>query len=76
MILDKESLTGTLSKGFPYAVHLFVGTLFLQVDTLVIQQVMGASAVGLYQGGMRLLFGALLAVRRPCLRGEGAGAQH
>jgi O-antigen/teichoic acid export membrane protein len=60
VILDRASLVGTLSKGFPYAVHLFVGTLFLQVDTLVIQQIMGASAVGLYQGGMRLLFGALL----------------
>jgi len=60
IILDRPSLAGTLAKGFPYAVHLFVGTLFLQVDTLVIQQVMGAEAVGLYQGGMRLLFGALL----------------
>jgi O-antigen/teichoic acid export membrane protein len=60
VILDRAALIVTLSKGFPYAVHLFVGTLFLQVDTLVIQQVMGASAVGLYQGGMRLLFGALL----------------
>jgi O-antigen/teichoic acid export membrane protein len=60
VILDRESLAGTLSKGFPYAVHLFAGTLFLQVDTLVIQQVMGAAGVGLYQGGMRLLLGALL----------------
>jgi O-antigen/teichoic acid export membrane protein len=60
LILEWESLKGTLSGGFPYAVHMVVGTLFLQVDTLVIQQVMGASAVGLYQGGMRLLFGALL----------------
>jgi O-antigen/teichoic acid export membrane protein len=60
VILARASLKETLSKGFPYAVHMVVGTLFLQVDTLVIQQVMGASAVGLYQGGMRLLFGALL----------------
>ena len=60
VILAREPLKATLSKGFPYAVHMAVGTLFLQVDTLVIQQVMGATAVGLYQGGMRLLFGALL----------------
>ena len=60
IILDRQSLASTLSKGFPYAVHMVVGTLFLQVDTLVIQHLMGAFAVGLYQGGMRLLFGALL----------------
>ena len=60
VVLDRESLAGTLSRGFPYAVHMVVGTLFLQVDTLVIQQIMGAFAVGLYQGGMRLLLGALL----------------
>ena len=60
IILDRQSLSTTLSNGFPYAVHMVVGTLFLQVDTLVIQHIMGAFAVGLYQGGMRLLFGALL----------------
>jgi O-antigen/teichoic acid export membrane protein len=60
IILGRRSLAGTLSTGFPYAVHMVVGTLFLQVDTLVIQQIMGAYHVGLYQGGMRLLLGALL----------------
>ena len=41
----------TLSRtGFPYAVHLFVGTLSLQMDTLIIQHFMGAAAVGLLSG--------------------------
>jgi O-antigen/teichoic acid export membrane protein len=60
MILQRRSLQETLIRGFPYAVHMLVGTLFLQVDTLMIQHYMGASAVGLYQAGMRLLFGALV----------------
>ena len=60
VILDRRSLTETLSRGFPYAVHTVVGTVSLQVDTLMIQHFMSASAVGVYQAGMRLLFGALL----------------
>lgn len=60
VILDRASLAGTLRTGFPFAVHTIVGTLNLQSDTLMIQHFMGAPAVGLYQAGMRILFGALL----------------
>ena len=60
IILDRRAVTETLSKGFPYAVHVVVGTLSLQVDTLMIQHFLGASAVGLHQAGMRLFLGALV----------------
>ena len=60
MILDRRSLSETLTRGFPYAVHMVVGAASLQVDTLMIQHFMSATSVGFYQAGMRLLFGALL----------------
>jgi O-antigen/teichoic acid export membrane protein len=60
IILDRLALTETLTKGFPFAVHTVVGTISLQVDALMIQHYMGASAVGLHQAGMRLLLGALV----------------
>ena len=60
IILDRRALTETLRQGFPFAVHVVVGTLSLQVDALMIQHFMGASAVGLHQAGMRLFLGALV----------------
>lgn len=50
----------TLRNGFPFAVHITVGTVAVHVETLMIQHYMGASAVGLYQAGMRILLAALL----------------
>ncbi len=55
-----ESLMRTLKVGFPFAVHVTVGTLGMYIETIMVQHYLGASAVGLYQAGMRVLFGALL----------------
>jgi O-antigen/teichoic acid export membrane protein len=50
----------TLAAGLPFAVHAAVGTLNVNVDTLVVQHSLGAASVGVYQAGMRLLLGALV----------------
>ena len=56
----REPLASTLKRGFPFSVHVTVGTLGIHIETLMIQYYLGAGAVGLYQAGMRILLGALL----------------
>lgn len=56
----RAPLAFMLKRGFPFAVHATVGTLGMHVETIMIQHYLGASAVGLYQAGMRILLGALL----------------
>ena len=58
MRLD-ETLS-VLVSGFPFGVHLALGTLYFQVDTLIIQKLLGSYEVGIYQAGMRLLLGGLI----------------
>ncbi len=49
-----------LQKGFPYAAHIALGTLYFSVDTIIIQQLLGAESVGIYQAGLRIMVGALV----------------
>lgn len=48
----------TLSSGLPFGVHLVLGALYFQIDTLIIQHLLGQKEVGVYQAGFRLLAGA------------------
>ncbi|PYP76643.1 MAG: hypothetical protein DMD35_18110 [Gemmatimonadetes bacterium] len=59
-IVERQSLRASLWMGLPFGVHATVGTLNMQVDTLMVQHYLGAGSVGLYQAGMRVLLGALL----------------
>jgi O-antigen/teichoic acid export membrane protein len=49
-----------LRPGLPYGVHIFVGTMYAQVDTILLQFYLGSQAVGLHQAGMRLVMGAVI----------------
>jgi O-antigen/teichoic acid export membrane protein len=60
VLLERQSLRTSLWKGLPFGVHATVGTLNMQVDTLMVQHFLGAGSVGLYQAGMRILLGSLL----------------
>ena len=59
-IIERHSLRASLWVGLPFCVHATVGTLNMQLDTLMVQHYLGAPYVGLYQAGMRLLLGVLL----------------
>jgi len=59
-IVERASLRTSLWKGLPFGVHATVGTLNMQVDTLMVQHFLGAGSVGLYQAGIRILLGSLL----------------
>ena len=63
-LLEKESLRSSLWKGLPFGVHATVGTLNMQVDTLMVQHFLGAGSLGLYQAGVRILLGE--PARRRC----------
>lgn len=49
-----------LRTGFPFGVHILLGTLYFQIDTLIIQHFLGEAQVGIYQSGMRVLVGGLI----------------
>ena len=59
-IVEWQSLRASLWVGLPFCVHATVGTLNMQLDTLMVQHYLGAPYVGLYQAGMRVLLGVLL----------------
>jgi O-antigen/teichoic acid export membrane protein len=59
-LLEKTTLRASLWKGLPFGVHATVGTLNMQLDTLMVQHFLGAGSVGLYQAGVRILLGSLL----------------
>jgi O-antigen/teichoic acid export membrane protein len=47
-------------EGIPYAIHVIVGTLYFQVDTIIVQLFEGEFGVGQYQAAMRVFVGGLL----------------
>jgi len=47
-----------LRTGVPYAVHFFVGSVYLNVDTLLLKEFVSVGDVGIYQAGMRLVVGS------------------
>ena len=59
-LFETRALRTSLWVGLPFCVHATVGTLILQMETLMVQRYLGAGSVGLYQAGMRILLGAVL----------------
>jgi O-antigen/teichoic acid export membrane protein len=58
-VYTKKSMV-ILKEGFPYAIHLFMGALYLQVDTIFINYFMESRDVGIYQSAMRVVLGSLI----------------
>jgi len=57
---DPRSGLVMLREGLPYGVFVAMGTLYFQIDTLLVQHFLGPRGVGLFQAGVRLLMGALI----------------
>lgn len=57
---NSKEIFNNIRENSPYAVHLAIGVLYLQIDTIVIKQLLDNEAVGIYQSGMRILIGALI----------------
>ncbi len=58
--LDGRSAIAMLREGLPYGVFVAMGTLYFQIDTLLVQHYLGSRGVGLFQAGVRLLMGGLI----------------
>ncbi|RST74172.1 flippase [Siminovitchia acidinfaciens] len=48
-----------LISNSPFAIHLILGTLYFQIDTILIQRFLGNEEVGYYQAAMRFIIGSL-----------------
>ncbi len=47
-------------SNFPFAIHLAVGTLYIQLDTIIIRNILGDIDVGIYQSAFRIFLGLLI----------------
>jgi O-antigen/teichoic acid export membrane protein len=61
-VFDLKASLKNLKDNFPYALHVAVGTLYMQIDTVFIQHFMDAKGVGVYQASMRILVASLLLI--------------
>jgi len=50
----------SLRQGFPFAIHVALGTLYFQVDTIIIEHFLGAKSVGIYQSALRVMIAGLI----------------
>ncbi len=54
----KVPIAALLSRAFPYAGHMFIGSLFLNVDTIILERFVSQYDIGIYQAGIRLVVAA------------------
>jgi O-antigen/teichoic acid export membrane protein len=50
-----STVPSTLRAGIAFGIFVAVGTLYFQIDTVIVEWYLGATAVGWYQAGMRVL---------------------
>lgn len=53
---------GELIAGLPYAVHLIVGMMYLNIDTVILREFVPLTDIALYQAGMRIVVGSGMAL--------------
>lgn len=58
--LKKLEIKKELAETFPYAVHIAVGAMYLNIDTIILKEYVEDYDVGIYQAGMRALAAATI----------------
>src|SRR5882762_7193855 len=58
--LDFRGIPRELTSGLPFGVFVALGTIYFQIDTILLQRFLGAQAVGFYQAAVRILMAALV----------------
>lgn len=53
--ISLRNLHHALQRGLPFGIHLLFGTLYFQLDTLLLAYWQGDQAVGIYQAAMKLV---------------------
>ena len=54
------NLLAELKQTFPYAVHIAVGAMYLNIDTIILKEFVSNSEIGIYQAGMRAMAAATI----------------
>ena len=54
------NLLAELKQTFPYAVHIAVGAMYLNIDTIILREFVSNSEIGIYQAGMRAMAAATI----------------
>ena len=49
------NLLSELKQAFPYALHIAVGTMYLNIDTIILREYVSNAEIGIYQAGMRAM---------------------
>jgi O-antigen/teichoic acid export membrane protein len=57
---DAINLSSELKQSFPYAVHIAVGAMYLNIDTIILREFISISEIGIYQAGMRAMAAATI----------------
>lgn len=57
---QKFSLVKEYKESLPYAVHVAVGALYLNADTIILKEYVGLEQVGIYQAGIKALGAAMI----------------
>ena len=57
---DAINLLAELKQTFPYAVHIAVGAMYLNIDTIILREFISNSEIGIYQAGMRAMAAATI----------------
>ena len=57
---DSVNLLAELKQTFPYAVHIAVGAMYLNIDTIILREFVSNSEIGIYQAGMRAMAAATI----------------
>jgi len=57
---DSVNLLAELKQTFPYAIHIAVGAMYLNIDTIILREFVSNSEIGIYQAGMRAMAAATI----------------
>lgn len=61
---SKNEIKQDLFQALPYAVHYWVGSFYLNIDTVIMENMVTSEEIGIYQSGIRIVlgFGIILTV--------------
>ena len=52
---ERINLRSEIQDGLPYAIHIGVGSILLNIDTVILKEFVSDTEIGIYQAGMRAL---------------------
>lgn len=57
---SRKGLLKKCKEGIPYAIHIAIGTIYLNIDTMILKRYVSDTEIGIYQAGMHALGAATI----------------